>query len=455
LINKRFFFILLLTIISIAFNFIVLVLIQLKSTEISLANIFLLIVLFFLIILYSLSNSGKTKKEETNYDFTHIDSFKEITKELLTALHEVSQKILKIKDINNIDNSYQCIDLKDDYDIDNIKKVINDIKKTNYQEELELLKHSVKSVNSVVEIYHRIPYLINLLNMIPQKTEEAALSLIEKFEIVHSENSKSNNNALNNLEKLENASKGIKFEDLIHNSRDAILKYDILTNNLLKISAENGKKLSKIGDWIEQITNMLKSIEDISEQNKIISINSSIEAARLGEKGRGFQVLAVEIRKLNQKTTDFTKAINNIILSFKDYNETLLNEWEKETNQIIDSVKTASVNLESVLNILIESYEFTTKSFIELTDSTKKVDSSLNNIMESLQFQDITRQQIENVIKFLKDIQTIIKNNDSCLNYFKIKIDAPHEVLNNKIKDDLIKNVTVCDERNVIKEFNK
>jgi hypothetical protein len=432
----------------IVFDFIFLAVSGLKKEDSLIINIiFLTVIICYFIFIINIRGK-KTTLIDNRIDESKKNKDHDMLKETLSLLNSI---ILKIKNIENKKFDYKNGEIGES----NYNEYFNEIKNVNILNELDKLTFAVLSMKNIVEIYHRIPYLIDLLSMIPQKTEEAALNLIDKFDIVHTENSKSNKAAQINIEKLKSGINGTDFQNLIIQSKEAVAKYDSLTNRFLEINSDNAKRLNKIGDWIEQITDILKNIEDFAEQNKIISINSSIEAARLGEKGKGFHVLALEIRKLNQKTSDFTKIINNIIVSFKEYNENLIMDWQDKTSDIINSIKDSSKNLEEIINILIDSYELTSHSFIDLTESTNKVDKSLNNIMESLQFQDITRQQVENVIRFLKEIQIMIKNNTKYYEYFNIDIDYNDKEIHNKIKDDLIGKVTVFEERKTIMgEFN-
>ncbi|OHD18391.1 MAG: hypothetical protein A2086_05900 [Spirochaetes bacterium GWD1_27_9] len=355
----------------------------------------------------------------TQTNFIDQEANLEQNKDFLTLLETRREKLAKIKDF------YSSINLN-------------------------TINGTFNSCNVVVDILHRIPYLIELLNNVIEKTEVAAFNLIDKFEIVHTENTKANKEAEDNLSRIKSGVSGVGFESIIENSKGAISEYEDLINDLLQLNVENGKKINKIGDWINQIMNMLASIESISEQNKIISINSSIEAARLGEKGKGFQVLALEIRKLNQKTSDFTREINKIVESFKDYTNTLTTDWQRETEIIVENIKTTSKNTENIISLLINSYEIISTSFFNLNDSTKKVDGSLNETLESLQFQDITRQQVENVIKFLKDIEEKIKLEENNFKLIGIDLYGDSKDLNQKIKDDLTKKTTVYDERVII-----
>lgn len=82
------------------------------------------------------------------------------------------------------------------------------------------------------------------------------------------------------------------------------------------IQAESKEMLSKVSTLIEQskeLTDMIKTLEKISSQTNLLALNASIEAARAGEAGRGFDVVAKEIRKLSVESTESTKKAGTTI----------------------------------------------------------------------------------------------------------------------------------------------
>lgn len=111
-----------------------------------------------------------------------------------------------------------------------------------------------------------------------------------------------------------------------------------LVNIVQNNAAKKIEALDSLRTHVEEISGMAKAIKTISMQTNVLALNAAIEAARVGEKGRGFKVVAEEVRRLSQ---DVDKAVKNIDLNIHHIEADTLKATEvtAELNDSIDQSK--------------------------------------------------------------------------------------------------------------------
>jgi methyl-accepting chemotaxis protein len=158
--------------------------------------------------------------------------------------------------------------------------------------------------------------------------------------------------------------------------------------DIAKVVKDSAGNIQKLGDSSKQIGEIISVIDDIADQTNLLALNAAIEAARAGEQGRGFAVVADEVRKLAERTTEATKQIATMIKGIQketDAAVVAMNEGTNEVNNGIELADKAGTSLNKIL------------------ESTQEVIDMINQIAAASEEQSATSEQIsKNVVSISK-----------------------------------------------------
>lgn len=185
-------------------------------------------------------------------------------------------------------------------------------------------------------------------------------------------------------EQAANASQGAKREA---ESGRAVINAAIEANRELSAHMENAAEvIRRLNDGTEKIGTFLNVIRTIAEQTNLLALNAAIEAARAGEQGRGFAVVADEVRTLAQRTQQSTKEIQDIINSLEQSTReavTVIQVGRGLSEQTLEQVGNAGGTLEAITSAvdIIDSMNAQIAAAVEEQSYVaREISSKLDNV---------------------------------------------------------------------------
>jgi methyl-accepting chemotaxis protein len=168
--------------------------------------------------------------------------------------------------------------------------------------------------------------------------------------------------------------------DISHRSREearsGMITMDKATEGLNRTSHSIGASseiIAALGRRADDIGKIIEVIDDLAEQTNLLALNAAIEAARAGEHGLGFAVVAEEVRKLAEKSTQSTKEISELIQGIQKEAREAVENMGKSTAMVQEGLvlnKELSLALDKISDVVSEVYKFSQEIGVATTEQS-------------------------------------------------------------------------------------
>jgi methyl-accepting chemotaxis protein len=166
--------------------------------------------------------------------------------------------------------------------------------------------------------------------------------------------------------------------------------------------------MDTINQQVDAVVNILGEIESISKQTNLLALNAAIEAARAGEAGRGFAVVADEVRNLSLRTNQFSNEIRNHMEGVHQSLQSADASIQQVASMDMNFALQSKQNVQDTM-LKLEAINTRTEGAIRKIDEhAEQVAQEVNAAVRALQFQDMTSQLIDHTLSRVKTMRGII-----------------------------------------------
>jgi len=188
--------------------------------------------------------------------------------------------------------------------------------------------------------------------------------------------------------------------------------------------AETTRKVKRLAESSQEISKIVALISQIASRTNLLALNASIEAARAGEAGRGFAIVADEVRQLADRAAKASKEIEQIVLQIQSETSSVMTAMEEGTQQVIEGTRLAEqakrslediIQVSNRIDVLVRSI---TADTVEQTETSRAVAQVMQSVELTAQE---TSQEAQRVSGSLQNLVGVARDLLASVERFRVE----------------------------------
>lgn len=226
----------------------------------------------------------------------------------------------------------------------------------------------------------------------------------------------------------ETASVAVKNGEIARRSSEIVLQTVGKMNEIAKVVEQSSSTIGQLGESSAQIGEIVSVITEIADQTNLLALNAAIEAARAGEQGRGFAVVADEVRKLAERTQQATKQITVMIATIQRESSGAVKAMEQGSNKVREGIDLAE-KAGQALQDVVQSSESVLQMVQNIADASRQQTATSENIAHNVEqialVASESAQGVGNIAQTATTLQTLTEQLETRIAQFKVERTLP------------------------------